>query len=72
LTKHKSAENLSQAEVEFRARLKETYLGLLTIEKIRACQRARLSNIKYGDVNSKLFYLRAMVERGKNTSKYFK
>jgi hypothetical protein len=51
--------SLSQAEVEFRARLKETYLGLLTMEKIRARQMARLTNITYGGVNSKLFYLRA-------------
>jgi hypothetical protein len=45
--------------VDFRLRLKEAYLGLLTMEMIRAHQRARLTNIKYGDVNSKLFYLRA-------------
>jgi hypothetical protein len=29
------------------------------VEKIRARQRSRLTNIKYGDANTKLFFLRA-------------
>jgi hypothetical protein len=33
-------------------------LGLLALEKVRARQRSRLTNIKHGDANSKLFYLR--------------
>jgi hypothetical protein len=47
---------LSHLETDFRTRLKETYLGLLTIEQIKARQRARLTNIKYGDANTKLFF----------------
>jgi hypothetical protein len=50
---------LIQAEAIFKAGLKEVYLGLLAVEKIRAQQRVRMTNIKYGDANSKLFYLRA-------------
>jgi hypothetical protein len=62
--------SISQAEVDFRLRLKEAYLGLLTMEKIRARQRARLTNIKYGDVNSKLFYLMANGRKQKSTSRF--
>jgi hypothetical protein len=51
--------NLSNAEVDLRGRIKEIYLGLIAMEKIRARQRARLTNVKFGDVSSKLFYLRA-------------
>jgi hypothetical protein len=51
--------------VDFRTRLKETYLGLLTMKKIKARQRARLINIKYGDVISKLFHLRVNGRRCK-------
>jgi hypothetical protein len=50
---------LTQVEMNFKARLNDVYLGLLAVEKIRARQRARLTNIRYGDANSKLFYLRA-------------
>jgi hypothetical protein len=32
-------------------------LGLLALEKVRARQRSRISNIKHGDANTKLFYL---------------
>jgi hypothetical protein len=46
-------------EITFRDRIKEVYLRFLAIDKVRARQRARPINIKYGDANSKLFYLRA-------------
>jgi hypothetical protein len=39
--------------------MKDLYLGLLSLEKVRARQRSRLINIKHGDNNTKLFYLRA-------------
>jgi hypothetical protein len=51
--------SLSNHEVEFRKRIKDIYLGLLEIEKIKAQRRARLTNVKFGDVISKLFFLRA-------------
>jgi hypothetical protein len=50
---------LTQAKTNFKARLKDVYLGLLAVQKISAQQRARLTNIRYGDANLKLFYLRA-------------
>jgi hypothetical protein len=51
--------DLSQLEVNFRTRIKEIYLGLLALEKVRARQRLKLSNINHGDANTKLFYLHA-------------
>jgi hypothetical protein len=36
---------------------------------MRAKQQARLSNIKHGDVNTKLFYLRANGRKRKNIFK---
>jgi hypothetical protein len=50
---------LSIAKIGFKERIKEVYLGLLELEKVRARQRSRLVNIRHGDTNSKLFYLRA-------------
>jgi hypothetical protein len=58
---------LSQLEINFRGRLKEIYLGLLALEKTRARQRSRLSNIKHGDANTKLFYLR---DNGRKRNKH--
>jgi hypothetical protein len=60
---------LSQQEVNFRTRLKEMYLGFVTVEKIKACQRARMTNIKYGDANTSFSSLEPMEERGKSTYK---
>jgi hypothetical protein len=45
----------SQNEIDFRARIKEIFLGLLALEKVRARQRSRLTNIKHKDTNTKLF-----------------
>jgi hypothetical protein len=56
---------ISQEEIEFKAMLKEIYFGLLTVDKIRARQRSRLMNIKYGDVCTKLFFLRANGQKRK-------
>jgi hypothetical protein len=50
---------LSQEEIDYRSRLKEIYLGLITVEKVKVRQRSRLTNIKYGDANTKLFFLKA-------------
>jgi Zn-finger nucleic acid-binding protein len=57
--------NLSNAEVDVCGRIKEIYLGRLAMEKIRARQRARLTNAKFGDVSSKLFYLSANGRKSK-------
>jgi hypothetical protein len=64
--------SLSNHEVEFRKRIKDIYLGLLEIEKIKAQQRAQLTNIKFGDVISKLFFLRANGRKERNTYKCYK
>jgi hypothetical protein len=61
---------LTQAETNFKARLKDVYLGLLAVQKISAQQRARLTNIRYGDANLKLFYLRANNRKRKKTHPY--
>jgi hypothetical protein len=56
---------LSTAETEFRVKIKDAYLGLLAIEKMRARQRSRLTNIKHGDSSTKYFFLRANERRRK-------
>jgi hypothetical protein len=50
---------LSNEEEGFRSRLKKIYLGLVTVEKIKVRQRSRMTNIKYGDANTKFFFLKA-------------
>jgi hypothetical protein len=50
---------LSAAEVTFKSKIKDVYLGLLAIQKMRARQRARLTNIKFGDASTKFFFLKA-------------
>jgi hypothetical protein len=47
--------NLNQIETTFKAKLKDIYLGLLTLDRMKAIQRSRLTNIS-ADANSKLFY----------------
>jgi hypothetical protein len=59
--------NLNQTETTFKAKLKATYLGMLVLDRMKAKQRSRLTNIKCADVNSKLFYLRA---NGRKRKKY--
>jgi hypothetical protein len=50
---------VSNEELDFRTRLKEIYLGLVTVQKIKARQISRMTNIKYGDANTKYFFLKA-------------
>jgi hypothetical protein len=57
--------NLSQSEYAIRDRLKEIYLGLLAMERVRARQRSRMTNIKHDGANTKLFYLRAITHEDK-------
>jgi hypothetical protein len=60
--------NLSQAELAFKEKIKNVYLGLVTIEKMRAHQRSRLMNVKYGDASTKYFFLlRANSQKRKKT-----
>jgi exonuclease III len=57
---------LSNEERILRRHLKASYLGLLAIQKIKLRQRARLTCIRVGDTNSKLFHARINGRRRKN------
>lgn len=52
-------------ENECRQRIKLKHQGLLAIEKVKAKQRSRLTNIKAAHGNTKLFYIRANARRRK-------
>lgn len=51
--------NLTANELELRRRLKARSMGLAAIEKARIRQKSRLTNIRCGDANTKLFHIRA-------------
>jgi hypothetical protein len=50
---------LSHLEEACRVKVKDAYLGLLMLEKVRVKQRSRLTNIRHGNTNTKLIYMRA-------------
>jgi regulator of replication initiation timing len=56
---------LSTEERHLRRRLRSSYLGLLSLQKIKLRQRARLTWIKTADANNKLFHIRANGRRRK-------
>jgi hypothetical protein len=60
------ARALSTAERRLRASLRAKIVGLASINKMRIRQRARLSTIKLGDANTRLFHLRSNGRRRKN------
>ena len=57
---------LTQQELDLRRRLKIRSTGLAAIEKSRIKQRARLTYIRSGDVNTKFFHIRASTRLRKN------
>jgi hypothetical protein len=57
---------LTQEELELRRRLKIRSVGLAAIEKSRIRQKSRLTNIRCGDANTKLFHIRASSRARKN------
>jgi hypothetical protein len=59
LTKHKNEEVYPTQRQSSEEGSKKYIFGWLVIEKVKARQRARLTNVRHGGVNSKLFYLRA-------------
>lgn len=57
---------LTDEELLLKSTLKSRVLGLATLVKIRIRQRARLTWLKCGDVNSKFFHLKANSRKRKN------
>lgn len=57
---------LSDPEREMRRLLKVRPLGIAALERIKWRQRSRLTKIKAGDANTRLFHLRANGRRRKN------
>jgi hypothetical protein len=57
---------LSQEELQFYSQLRQRYLGLIAVDKLRAKQCSRLSAVRATGTNSKLFFLRVSVRRRKN------
>ncbi|XP_073355531.1 uncharacterized protein [Aegilops tauschii subsp. strangulata] len=58
--------SLSPAELGLRRRLKLSYLGLLSSQKVKLRQHARITGIRLGDVNSKFFHAKVNGHRRKN------
>lgn len=48
---------LSSSEIRLRRDLKVRFLGMTAVEKLRAKQQSRLTNIRAAEANSKIFYL---------------
>jgi hypothetical protein len=59
------ARPLSDDECALRRQLKCSYLSLLSIHKIKLRQRSRLTWIRLGDANTKMFHVRANGHRRK-------
>jgi hypothetical protein len=60
------ARQLSMAERTLRTSLRSKILGIASINKIMMRQKARLSSIRLGDANTRLFHIRANGRRRKN------
>ena len=58
--------SLSQEELQLWRQLKIRSMGLAAIEKSRIRQKSRLTNIKCGDANTKLFHVRSSSRARKN------
>jgi hypothetical protein len=57
---------LSDEERDIRARLKRRVIGLVALDTSRKRQASRVTNLKYGDANTRYFHLRVNARRRKN------
>jgi hypothetical protein len=57
---------LTESEFQHRKEAKNRILALAAVKKIRLHQRSRLTWIRVGDANTKLFHLRANARRQRN------
>jgi hypothetical protein len=57
---------LSTDEPALRSRLKRTYLGLASLERTMARQRAKVAWLREGDANTAIFHQHASYRRQKN------
>ncbi|KAG2646665.1 hypothetical protein PVAP13_2KG227805 [Panicum virgatum] len=57
---------LSDEELNLKRDLKNKFLAMTAIEKLRVRQQSRLTFLRAGDANSKLFFLRVNGRRRKN------
>jgi hypothetical protein len=59
--------DLTAAELLLRAKLKKRILGLAVIERARCKQASRLSSIKLGDANTKIFHRKVNVSHAQRS-----
>ena len=57
---------LSDGEAQLRKELKVSVLGLASMSRTIACQRARIRNLEEGDANTRFFHLQACHRKRKN------
>jgi len=66
LDKAQEGRHLTWHEDQLRKQIKITYLGLASLYRTIARQRARIANLKDGDANTTFFHLQSTYRRHKN------
>jgi exosome complex RNA-binding protein Rrp4 len=67
LEKAQERRSLTTEELEFRKLLKAKLVGMAAVQKAKARQHSRLTWIKDGDSNTRLFHIYAMQEGKRNS-----